>query len=495
MKLKGVLENSLGGFLTLRGYAKISDLAKISIPDKDFQRELIPQHREDLIKFLSTREFLFFPEIILGVELAEANNIEEYSSNIDLFYNKLKLSEGFRSLKVQHFKMSYSKKGLLTIYINDENEKVFSRIDGNHRLAAVEKAIKENTSIGELLTPFSIIFFRNDKEKNRFSRVLFNNINSKAIPVELEHNIRLILKDTENYPSEKLKTDSSFGCAYYYARKVYNELDFELIPNLKNAFKEGDKWKEASRLLKIISFLLDKRKLGESEGSLKKLKKALSSINSIYENDELKKSHSVGLLGAFLYYQLSSKPNLINSFKSWALNNHLTTLNDISSDSFVKIFDKILSSKKRTIFVSMPFMDETQSHYKTIKRIAKEINDELYLKTKLKVVRVDWFSDGTSYEITSKIFNLIDDSGYLIADLTYAKPNVYHEVGYLMGRNKALGKGSYNNFLLILNTSKGSNADNDVAFNLKGLKQIRFNNTEELGSKLKENIKKFYGLK
>ena len=47
MEIAGILEYSLGGFLTVRGYAKIGDLAKISIPDKDFQRELIPEHRDD----------------------------------------------------------------------------------------------------------------------------------------------------------------------------------------------------------------------------------------------------------------------------------------------------------------------------------------------------------------------------------------------------------------------------------------------------------------
>lgn len=38
MKLKGVMEFSLGGFLTFRGYAKLGEIARISKPDESYQR-------------------------------------------------------------------------------------------------------------------------------------------------------------------------------------------------------------------------------------------------------------------------------------------------------------------------------------------------------------------------------------------------------------------------------------------------------------------------
>jgi len=37
MELKGILDFSLGNFLTLRGYASLGDLEKISEPDESFQ--------------------------------------------------------------------------------------------------------------------------------------------------------------------------------------------------------------------------------------------------------------------------------------------------------------------------------------------------------------------------------------------------------------------------------------------------------------------------
>ncbi len=39
MKLKGVLDFSLGNFLCLRGYARMGDLYDISEPDPSFQRD------------------------------------------------------------------------------------------------------------------------------------------------------------------------------------------------------------------------------------------------------------------------------------------------------------------------------------------------------------------------------------------------------------------------------------------------------------------------
>lgn len=54
--------------------------------------------------------------------------------------------------------------------------------------------------------------------------------------------------------------------------------------------------------------------------------------------------------------------------------------------------------------------------------------------------RVDWFNDGTSYEISDKIIEMISDCGLLIGNLTFCNPKVYHEVGFVMGKAKAGGK-------------------------------------------------------
>ena len=51
-----------------------------------------------------------------------------------------------------------------------------------------------------------------------------------------------------------------------------------------------------------------------------------------------------------------------------------------------------------------------------------------------------------------------------------------------------------NNFILILDESVTEEDDKMVGFNLKSIKQIRFDQPKVLAEKLKENIVKFYGL-
>jgi hypothetical protein len=62
IKLGGLFEISLGGFPSIRGYAKFGDLANVSDPDPSYQRDLLVSHRQEMEKFLSDRTYLFFPD-------------------------------------------------------------------------------------------------------------------------------------------------------------------------------------------------------------------------------------------------------------------------------------------------------------------------------------------------------------------------------------------------------------------------------------------------
>jgi len=505
MELKGILDFSLGNFLTLRGYATLSDLEKISEPDESFQRDLITTHKQEIVNFLSDRKFLFFPEVILGTELSETSELIE---DIQKLFEDAQLGKNF-NYKFKYFSIkcsttrSKSKSDSrieeffrrVTINISDNllvESRPFSRIDGNHRISAV--TAKSEFAI--INTPFSIILFRNQKEKSEYSKVIFHNINAKSIPIGLEHSTKLILEDVDNYKDDMLKDNASFGWEYYLARKIYKNIDFELLSHIHNAFK-NEKTKEdefASRLLYLFKLLLNKGCLSKNENALKRFKSALSEINSYYSKDSLlENSHSIGLLGAFLYFQLKPDQSLIPSFNNWVTTNHISQINEISADSFIKIFEKIIDSRNRKIFVSMPFgLDKTDNHFDIIARVCSEINKEYELKIKLTAERVDWFVDGTSYEITNKILTMILDCGLLVGDLTYARPNVYHEIGFMMGKNKSEGK-AFNNFLLLLNESVKAN-DKKVGFNLQGIMQIRFKESEKLAKDLKKNLIKFYNL-
>lgn len=109
-----------------------------------------------------------------------------------------------------------------------------------------------------------------------------------------------------------------------------------------------------------------------------------------------------------------------------------------------------------------------------------------------KPIRIDEFVKGFSYPISSEVFQLIEDSGYLIADLTAGNKNVYHEVGLLMGLNQARQKG-HGNFLLIHNSSVGD-VSKDFGFNIADFKQLRLNDTHSIGQEVKRQVAIYYEL-
>ena len=68
LTLHGVMTETLGGFRVLRGFAKLSDLAACSFAD-DYQRDLKAKHQQDIEAYYQRGEYLFFPEVVLALEL------------------------------------------------------------------------------------------------------------------------------------------------------------------------------------------------------------------------------------------------------------------------------------------------------------------------------------------------------------------------------------------------------------------------------------------
>ena len=191
------------------------------------------------------------------------------------------------------------------------------------------------------------------------------------------------------------------------------------------------------------------------------------------------------MFSAFLYFQLQHG-SLKRQFTQWVLKNHLYELKTIHASDLICIFEKVAQSKKRQIFVSMQFTPETKQNYEAIKGAVDDLNATHKLDIKLREIRIDKFDTGFSYEINAEILSLIEESGFLIADLTAGNKNVYHEIGFLMGLNQ--GKGiPHENFLLLHNGSIG-NVAQDIGFNIQGIKQLRVNDTNSLREKVKTQI-------
>jgi hypothetical protein len=498
MKLKGVLDFSLGNFLCLRGFAPMGILQDISEPSKDIQRVPKDARLKEIGDYLRKGELVFFPEIILCACLNDADITSEIA---EALFEKVKAGQPFRS---GHFAQGVTINSVVTksrgtddiravkffqsatLSFRGKLAKPFARLDGNHRLtASTEQQVRER------VTPFCLILCRNQVEFRRFSRSLFHNINYKQVPLTMEHNLKLILEDEELFPDELLQTDPSFGWPYYHTRKLYGKLDFDFLANIEPFIKDEPR----SFVLGQFQFLMKEGVLSGNQHAIKRLKEALGKVNALLDaSPALKQSTNRGLLASLTYYQLA-EPGTLRPFVRWILTNNLHLIEQSSCADLIAVFDKVLESRRHTIFVSMPFgQAKSDDHYAIIERICNEVSAAHRLKPALKVERVDLDNDGTSSEIAAKIFRMINECGLLIANLTYCNPNVYHEVGFVMGKANA-EKTEPANVLLFLDDSVAKK-DKLVGFNLRGIKQLRFTKPEmEFGPALRDNIERFFNLK
>ena len=240
MKLKGVMEFSLGGFLTFRGYAKLGEIARISKADENYQRKKIVSHLEGINQFLEKGENLFFPEVILGCYLPENyEELERLGAFYEAFNNNETKNVGFKKLSIgiqkpQPYGDITFKVATLSTSTQKSDENIFYRIDGNHRISAVENG---SDKVKNMITPFSIIFFRTEEEYKKQSKMVFHNTNFKHIPLSMEHNLKLIFEDDENFSDEFLKNDPSFGPHYFHAKDIkYDDID-EYFSNISKSLQ------------------------------------------------------------------------------------------------------------------------------------------------------------------------------------------------------------------------------------------------------------------
>ena len=166
------------GIPTLRGFAKMSDIAKASKAKyEEYQRDKNQSHIEEITKFLDhcKAEAKFLPEVVLSVNDPKTAQLKRYSHKA--FSNLSETAQGAIN------NMEY--------YTLEVEEGTLSRVDGNHRLeAGIDK---------DYYIPFSIIVWginqdssenlllNNESENNTESEAfLFYILNNTAKRLEAE---------------------------------------------------------------------------------------------------------------------------------------------------------------------------------------------------------------------------------------------------------------------------------------------------------------------
>ncbi|MDO7854668.1 hypothetical protein [Hymenobacter convexus] len=534
----------------IRGFARLSDLAKASWADYDYQRNFDDTQIADMLDYLQSGE-AFFPEVILSYKEPPAKARLDGVSIVSQVRGDLqsptapqwKVSEedgpGFSvSRKPQPKALrpdARAEEGnsvlLVTIQLDesklvaedvpkdrDNPGRPFFRVDGNHRLVAGSRfpALGEK----EFTVPFCLLLLPNGDDFLTIERLIFSNINSKSLPLTQEQLIKAGIGNSSIINDERL-TYSPYGPAYLLVRHTFDlclrykeELrkwnrTIELLDDEPTSGQPAPKLghlrtvlKEAYELLLEAGKTARRTPTGELEGirmpaesaDFSRMVRALLRTKRLYdETPQLRNSRSVELIAAFVRYAFEQNDFLLNRFREWALNNHLDELPSIKASDAVAIFERIRHARSRTIFVSMPFDGSCDAHFKMIQQVVAEINAEHGIQHRdllIKPVRVDQLTHGKTQKISDVIFREIQQAGMLIADLTYKNANVYHEVGYLMGLAQQNTQPTPN--LLFICNTYGTKGPQDIGFNLRDFSVITFRDTIDLAPELGRHIRACY---
>ena len=474
VKLSGILEYSMGGFLCLRGFADYKTLSRVSKENPDVQRSLIEEHKGEMAEFLNRGLYRFFPEVVLSVSLLSNNNY----ADVERFFETVRTfgswKENLGNINISIFNHEAGDKNRVAHFAFDESIVQLNRVDGNHRLSAADEVTSS------FKVPFCLVLCRNTDEESQYSRAIFHNINSKQIPLKLEENLKVILTSENAFSNEVLKTDPSFGWAYYLARVAAKNINFSEYPFI-NLLIQQEKY---TFLKETFDSLLNSGYLPKSDIAFDMFSGQLPEIDHALREAQLHSlPQNIAVIGALSFYKLTDQ-NKYHRFICWIKENCIADAPNIHMHDLISIYDKVFENSPKSVFMSMKFGEETVNTYQTVKDVKKILKRENNID--LKIIKVDEHEDGYSDEIYHRIIDGIREASLVIADLSYGNKNVHHEIGYAQGIGKKV--------LLIYQIRDGIDPKEEIGSNISMHDQLRFTNIVELRSQLLKRIRNFFGI-
>lgn len=243
-------------FRVIRWFADLRDLSNLSFSYDEYQRDLIPEHAEDIVNFFVNWKYKFIPEIILSlrvdkdltwISLKKGFSKEQTAQIID--------PEGFMAedwfwSKPEEILGNEVEIELDPLVLEQEENKL-RRIDWNHRLSLADNLTDDPNSPNKYIIPFCIILLW-DKSKDyddEADAMIFHNINSKNIPITSEHSINVILNLKKDDLQSLFDEDKILYATKIFADNLFWRKDKDLIKLL---------WKEPlTRIYQIIKFLFE----------------------------------------------------------------------------------------------------------------------------------------------------------------------------------------------------------------------------------------------
>lgn len=184
-----------------------------------------------------------------------------------------------------------------------------------------------------------------------------------------------------------------------------------------------------------------------------------------------------GMAAREIYEDLKDKPDLakLTGLGRDEISLLTTAKATLNADEKMKLYaQKVVSlaekaALSREVFMIMSFAGDPQlaDYREAVEILCKEVGFD--------ALRTDTRPATETHQIIDRIHEMIDACGFVIADLTNARPNVYYEIGYARGLGKKV----------ILTSKKGS----EVHFDLKGFSRHDWEGSVNLKNKLRPVLK------
>lgn len=482
------LAGDVFGIDVVRTFITLEDLKSFETNRQNFQRDIKASHNEELITFLKEGKYKFFPEIVLGIK-----NVDDLKEKEYLIHELIEANSGITKLIFK-------------------NRKVFENIevlDGRHRIESIKKYLEDNSVNGKDTVSIVFILLNESQTIDLLDKAIFYNLNAKARVLEPIDYLNLLVNDKEDKLRElKITNIDVFKFFKDNVEKIYDDKNDNLIfakcisltDNLVDCLEEQIDDEKQQRVLNLLEYI-NVRILKQFDISFKtKLYMLTIYIFSKKEkmNDEsLKIFVEKELKGFIEWLNLSS------------LMNGLSDIDNLKD--FYLTYEKVYIPKSRKIYLSMPYHKETEWTYFVIKDVINEISNNLQIK--INLIRTDQQTHGVHTGISETVYNEIESCDLMIADLTGDNVNVFNEVGFKMGIDRAQ-KLSETQIIFLVNSKcyykeklenssfkddeyevTGKilrNKSKDVPFNLRGIKHIEFYTSHYLKAELYKELEQYF---
>ena len=443
MKLTGIIEQSFMGQILFRGYATLGNLARIS-KGTEYQREVDEERMLEIAEYYHSSQYLFFPELIFGWYI---NDISIVRNMNDISVGSFQTEGGIKFKKAKYTlpEANYiigenptTKNFTIEIPENIVAQKLFNRIDGNHRLSVVDQMISSNNydDVGNIIVPYSLLLqFATDNpqseiDAHKYEAAYFYLINSKAKPLSTNENLKALLNDDLFSDIEKQSLLSLNISQIHYIKDIVDFVSTSKIKYISDVFNS----ESYAFGYQFVKYGVPDH-LEYSKEEVDKIIKAIELVNCTYVKEDGKLSHNEILLAStIICYQ---QPENFNKFIEWVKKNEVNTITELSCENIIRLFVSIHKQRSYKVFVAMPYISHkyVNDYNKLFKEVLSEISQRIGFG--LELIPIMRFR-GEAQRIDRRLIESIKQCDIFVGDLTTVNDNVIFEIGLAEGNNKKI---------------------------------------------------------